>query len=132
MPERAAHREWIGGRVLTLLSSYWRDDDPIELTAAIGADWADVLEGIPREYIQRACVSYLRDEPRRKPTPGEIYQRAKAFMPTPKVVHRAETPEEREASRREIENARAINPEKKAKAEEILKQAGFAIGMAAE
>lgn len=77
------HREWIGGRALTLLSHYWRDDDPVELTAAIGADWADVLEGIPQEFIQRACIQYQRDEPRKKPTPGAVYQIARSLMPKP-------------------------------------------------
>lgn len=88
--ERVAHREWIGGRILTLLSHYWREDDPVELTAAIGADWAEVLEGIPQEYIHRACIQYLRDEPRRKPAPGVIYSAAKSLMPRPQVVR---TPE---------------------------------------
>lgn len=68
---------------MTLLSHYWRDDDPAELTGAIGQDWADALEGLPQEFIQRACVAYLRDEPRRKPTPGAIYQLARSFMPKP-------------------------------------------------
>lgn len=84
--ERADHRQWIGGRAVTLLSHYWRDDDPVELTAAIGADWADVLEGLPQEYIQRACVRYQREEPRRKPTPGAIYQLVRRMMPVPRVA----------------------------------------------
>lgn len=85
-----AHREWIGGRAVTLLSHYWREDDPVELTAALGRDWADVLEGIPSEYVQRACQQYLREQPSRKPTPGAIYQIARKLMPAPRVV---ETPE---------------------------------------
>jgi hypothetical protein len=84
--ERYNHREWIGGRALTLLNHYWRDDDPVELTAAIGADWADVLEGLPREYLQWACVQYQRDEPRRKPTPGAIYKLARGRMPKTRLV----------------------------------------------
>lgn len=84
--ERADHREWIGGRALTLLSHYWRDDDPVELTAAIGADWADVLEGLPQDAIQKACIQYQREEPRKKPTPGSIYKIAKGFVPKPRVV----------------------------------------------
>lgn len=84
--ERASHREWIGGRVLTVLSHYWREDDADALTSAIAADWADVLEGLPREAIQKACIQYQRDEPRRKPTPGAIYSLARNFMPRPKVV----------------------------------------------
>lgn len=88
--ERVAHREWIGGRALTLLSHYWRDDDPVELTAAIGADWADVLQGIPQEFIQRACIRYQREEPRRKPTPGAIYNLARQMMPKPELVREPE------------------------------------------
>lgn len=80
MPERAGHREWIGGRALTLLSHYWREDDPVEMTAAIGRDWADVLEGMPQDVIQSACIRYQREEPRRKPTPGAIYQIAAKMM----------------------------------------------------
>lgn len=78
-----------------MLAHYWRDDDPVELTGAIGADWADVLEGIPAEYIQRACIEYQREEPRRKPTPGAVYQLARRLMPSPRVVPQAEEPEPR-------------------------------------
>lgn len=105
--ERAEHREWIGGRAITLLSHYWRDDDPVELTAAIGKDWADVLEGIPADTIQRACVRYQRDEPRRKPTPGAIYQIAKRMMPQPDPV-RYECPPEPERERISPDAANAI------------------------
>jgi len=87
LPEREAHRDWIGGRALTLLSHYWRDDDPVELTGAIGRDWADVLEGLPQDLIQRACIEYERTEPRRKPTPGAIYQLARGYIPRPAVVN---------------------------------------------
>jgi hypothetical protein len=83
---RADHREWIGGRAVTLLSHYWRDDDPVELTAAIGRDWADVLEGLPQDAIHKACIQFQRDEPRRKPTPAAIYALARAFMPPPVIV----------------------------------------------
>lgn len=111
LPGRAEHREWIGGRAITLLSHYWRDDDPVELTAAIGADWANVLEGLPQEYIQRACIEYMRDEPKRKPSPGAIYQIARRMMPKPSPVPEPERTEPR------------VSPEAAA---EILKQAGFA------
>lgn len=83
--ERVEHREWIGGRCMTLLSHYWRDDDPVELTAAIGKDWADVLEGLPQEFINRACIQFLREETR-KPKPSDIYRRALAMMPKPTRV----------------------------------------------
>ena len=83
---RTEHRAWIKGRALTLLSHYWREDDDPALLAAIGKDWADVLEGLPQDVIQKACVQYQRDEPRRKPTPGAVYEIALRLMPRPSVV----------------------------------------------
>lgn len=119
-PERAAHRDWIGGRALTLLSHYWRDDDPVELTAAIGQDWADVLEGLPQDVIQRACIRYQREEARRKPTPGAIYAIARDLMPRPTVVNsRPETAEEKRAYLEGAARDR-VNPERKAAAEAII------------
>lgn len=109
--ERVEHREWIGGRALTLLSHYWREDDPVQLTAAIGADWADVLEGIPADTIQKACIVYQREEPRRKPTPGAIYNIALRLMPKPKVVAK---PEQQQAPK--------CTPEAAA---EIMEKAGY-------
>ena len=86
LQEREAHREWIAGAAYTLLSSYYRPDDPVKLTAAIGKDWADVLEDMPRELIQKARVQYLREEPKRRPTPGDIYQRVVRMLPRPESV----------------------------------------------
>ena len=93
---------------MTLLGHYWRDDDPVKLTAAIGADWAEVLEGIPQEYIHRACIQYQRNEPRRKPTPGAIYKLAISMMPKPKPA-----PKQITAPRRRVtaEQVRAIMAE---------------------
>lgn len=112
---RADHREWIGGRTVTLLSHYWRDDDDEALTAAIAGDWADVLEGLPQDAIAKACIQYQRDEPRRKPTPGAIYQLARGFMPKPSFVPRSE-PEQKVEPR--------MTPERAA---EITKAAGIHI-----
>lgn len=108
-----AHREWIGGRIYTLLSHYWREDDDDMLTAAIAADWAEVLEGIPQQYIQSACIKYQRDEERRKPTPGAIYRMARDMMPRPQVV--------RPAPPAEPERVRVTADE----ASEIMAAAGF-------
>ena len=80
------HRQWIAGRIYTLLSHYWREDDPDALTTAIASDWVEVLAGMPQRAIQNACVQYLRDEPRRKPTPGAILQMARASAPPPRLV----------------------------------------------
>lgn len=105
---RADHREWIGGRAITLLNHYWRDDDPAEMTAAMGSDWADVLEGLPQDAIAKACIQYQRNEPRRKPTPGAIYQLARQFMPRPKVVSKPVGPQEPKEPRVTAEAAAKI------------------------
>lgn len=81
-----AHREWIAGRIATLLSHYWRDDDPMELLTAMAADWVEVMAGMPQQAVQQACIQYLRDEPRRKPTPGAILELARLAMPAPSIV----------------------------------------------
>lgn len=114
LQEREAHREWIGGRALTLLNHYWREDDPAEMTAAIARDWADVLEGLPREAIHKAAIQYQRDEPRRKPTPGAIYALARAMMPKPQIVAAATQEPERTP----------CSPERAA---EIMAEAGFRV-----
>jgi len=111
---RTEHRTWIKGRAATLLAHYWREDDDPALLAAMGRDWADVLEGLPQEYIQRACIQYQRDEPRKKPTPGAVYQIARALMPKPAPVCSQEPEPERER----------MSPETAAA---IVAAAGFAI-----
>ncbi len=93
LQERQSRREWILGRIATLLGHYWREDDPAELNEAFGRDWADILEGMPQDAIAKACTAYLRSEPRRKPTPGAIYALARSFIPAPVIVHRAPEPE---------------------------------------
>ena len=84
--EHQPHREWIAGRIATLLSHYWRDDDPIELLTAMATDWVEVLAGMPQQALQQACIQYLRDEPRRRPTPGAILELARLAMPAPVIV----------------------------------------------
>ena len=93
----------------------------MELTAAIGKDWADVLEGLPQEALEAACRKYLRNEPRRKPTPGAIYELAREAIPRPRVVPdtRPSTPEE-DAAYLESVSRDKINPDRKAEAEAIL------------
>ncbi len=84
------------GRVATLLSHYWTDDDPVELMAAIGRDWADLLEGLPQSVIQSACLQFMREEPRKKPTPAAIYAMARGLMPLPKIVAAPPAEQDRE------------------------------------
>ena len=105
---RTSHREWIAGRAMTLLSHYWRDDDPVELTAAIGRDWADVLEGLPQEFIQRAAIRFQQKSGNRKPTPAAIYAMARDLMPAPTVVASASAAPEPQRERVSADRAAEI------------------------
>lgn len=69
---------WLAGRITTLLSHYYTPDIPAALSEAAMVDWLAVLDGLPRDDIERACMDYLRDEPDRRPTPGRIRKRVLA------------------------------------------------------
>jgi len=100
--------------VLTLLNHYWRADDPVEMSAAIARDWADVLEGLPQEFIQKACIKFQQTS-RSKPTPAAIYALTRDLMPAPVVVHRS-APREPEPERERMSADRAA---------EIMNEVGF-------
>lgn len=87
----------------------------MELTAAIGRDWADVLEGLPQEYIQRAVIKFQQQPGNRKPTPAAIYGLARDLMPAPVIVPKASAPTS-EPQRKRVT---------KDEAAEIMASAGF-------
>ena len=66
------HAEWIAGRVQTLLSHYFQPDNPMDVQEAAIDDWIDALEPFSKSQIESACSAYIRDQPRRRPTPGDI------------------------------------------------------------
>ena len=77
--------QWVKAIVGTALSTYYRpDDDPATLRAQGELYW-QTLRGLPREAIRHAVVSYCRDNDRRKPTPGDLYNRATASLPSPRL-----------------------------------------------
>lgn len=67
------------GRVQTLLSHYFQPNNPAELQEAALMDWLEVLEGFSEDDINRSCAAYLRDQPRRRPGPGDIRAGALTF-----------------------------------------------------
>lgn len=79
----------------------------MELITATAADWIEVLGGMPQQAIHQACIRYLRDEPRRRPTPGAILELARMAMPAPAVVRVTPKPEP-ERPRMTGEQANAI------------------------
>ena len=72
-----ATKEWIAGRVEVLLSHYFQPDNPVDVQDAAIADWIRALDGFSQQAISRACDSYIRDQPRRRPSPGDILARAR-------------------------------------------------------
>lgn len=66
------HAAWIAGRVQVLLSHYYQPDNPIEVKEAALDDWVSSLIMFPQGAIDKACETYIRNQPRRRPTPGDI------------------------------------------------------------
>ena len=93
-PSGGPHAEWIAGRVKVLLSHYYQPEIAPEVEEEGLADWIEILMPFPRATIDVAGRQYLRDEPRRRPTPGAIHELASSLMPKPAVVARIEPPPE--------------------------------------
>lgn len=55
-----------------VLQGYWQADIAPEMKTAIMADWADELEDWPVAQIRWGLREWRRDNPRRKPNPGDI------------------------------------------------------------
>lgn len=75
-PEKS---QWIVGRVTTLLSHYFQPDQPADVGDMALKDWAVMLAPFSQKAIASACEGYLREQPRRRPTPGDIRNRAIAW-----------------------------------------------------
>lgn len=82
----------------------------------MGRDWADVLEGLPQEYIQRAAIRFQQQFENKKPTPAAIYALTRELMPAPAVV-----PRQPQSSPSDPDRKRVTKDE----AAEIMKAAGF-------
>lgn len=67
-----AQGEWIAGRVATLLSHYFQPDNPQPVQDEALVDWVKQLTGYSEGQIEGACQLYLRNQPRRRPTPGDV------------------------------------------------------------
>lgn len=78
-PPDSAPPEWIAGRIETLLSHYFQPNQPENVTEAAMTDWIRLLHGMPRHAISTACDGYIRDQPRRRPSPGDIFNRARTI-----------------------------------------------------
>jgi len=110
-------REWLMGRIVTLLSHYYRPDDDPDILRAQAADWYVVLKGFPVYAINGACVDYLSSEPRRKPAPGAIVELCRRLMPRPRL---GQEDDDRLALPKPERTA-----DEKARASELLNRIGF-------
>lgn len=72
---------WVAARAEALLAHYWRDGDDFTAEAVL-ADWVDALKNEPKTAIEAAVSSWLRDQPRIRPRPGDILDRAREFQAT--------------------------------------------------
>lgn len=106
--------DWLAGRIATLLSHYFQPDQDNALTAAALTDWIEILSPFSRQDVSEACTHYLKNQPRRRPTPGAIrsiilarreretqMRRLSLPAPKPEPVNRVTA----EAARRIIEEA---------------------------
>lgn len=120
--------EWIAGRVATLLDHYYQPEQDEAVLAASTGDWVETLAGFPREVIQKACLRYIRDEPRRRPSPGAIYQIAREVMPRPKPVSVIDDDPAERARQEQIARERE-DPDRAKRAAEYIRQAGIKMRM---
>jgi hypothetical protein len=109
------HRAGIASEVKVVLSAYFQPHEAEEIRAAQLAWWCDELQDWTREQVVWALRQWNRENPRSRPTPGDIVRICKeargrkiaASLPKPEPV-KARKPIDRETAAR------------------ILAQAGFA------
>lgn len=83
-------------------------------------DWLDILEPFPQDAIEHACRTYLQAQPSRRPTPGDIRNRAVAYLTATRPKKREPEPPRLNAPER-----KPVDPER---AQRILEEAGFTEG----
>lgn len=70
--ECAAHRARIAFEVEVVLQGYWQAELSSEMKAAVMADWSDELEDWTVEQVRWGLRQWRKDNPRRKPNPGDV------------------------------------------------------------
>lgn len=87
----------IAFNVRTVLSAYFQPNEPEEIRAAQLAWWADELADWHLEQVVWALRSWNRDNPRLRPTPGDIVSMLKLARGKKLASERRheETPQER-------------------------------------
>lgn len=114
--ELADHRQKIASEVKIILSAYFQPHETQEIQSAQLAWWCDELQEWTREQVVYALRQWNRDEPRRRPTPGDITQLLKQLRGRKEAERMAREPMP-EPPKERISKERA---------QEILAEAGFA------
>ena len=70
--ECVAHRARIAFEVEVVLQGYWQAELSSEMKAAVMADWSDELEDWTVEQVRWGLRQWRKDNPRRKPNPGDV------------------------------------------------------------
>lgn len=83
--ECVAHRKAIAFEAEVVLQGYWQSEMSPEMKAAVMADWSDELEDWEVEQVRWGLRHWRRENPRRKPNPGDVLailkeQRGKSEM----------------------------------------------------
>ena len=121
-----ASRQWVSGRIATLLVQFYTTVLPEEVHAAIARDWIEALDGLPGWAIQRACAWWIGPENPdlgKRPLPGHIARFARDEMGGVRMIEAAI----RDFSRRKIPcaidpaEARANDAESRARIAELVR-----------
>ena len=115
--ELETHRTQIAFDVEVVLSGYWQADLEPKMKAAVMADWADELEDWTLEQVRWGLRAWRRDNPRRKPNPGDILGILKTQRGKTEAAKLAALPRPQPAPRAPVTGEAAA---------EILARAGFA------
>ena len=70
--ELAHHRKRVSFEVEVILQGYWQAEMAPEVKAGVMADWADELQDWTVEQVRWGLRQWRRENPRRKPNPGDV------------------------------------------------------------
>lgn len=115
--ELSAHRQTIASEVKTILSAYFQPHESEAIKAAQLAWWCDELQDWTHEQVVYALRKWNRDNPRWRPTPGDIVKLLKMLRGMREAERMKAT-----AAKPEPEKERATPDQVAA----ILAEAGFA------
>lgn len=74
---RPSPRNWLSGKIVSLLSHYFITQTDERVAKAAAEDWIEILQPCPPWAVSNACRAYLKGQDRRKkPLPGDIYDLA--------------------------------------------------------